>query len=255
MSNVHAKFQSVWTAFGDRLGGTVVNTPAIDYVCSRTSVAFFNVGFLKRLTPTPDTLQEDVRSLDDIALAQEFPTFLGVTHTYLAQGMDAAAILEPLGWHPAFAITEMEAQEIVPTGRPSPFSRIERTESQQNRTLLCDINCHAYGIAPEAMHGIVDTPAFLPPGSHGYIGYFGEVAAATCLAFPHQGQEYLALVATLPEQKRRGAAIAIVEHAFREAMRESGNRRALLHATDAGAPVYEKLGFVRGERFTLFAKG
>jgi hypothetical protein len=54
---------------------------------------------------------------------------------------------------------------------------------------------------------------------------------------------FLALVATLPGKQRKGYAEATVRKALYEGYRATGLKRTVLHASDAGFPVYERLGY------------
>ncbi|HOD05671.1 MAG TPA: GNAT family N-acetyltransferase [Anaerolineaceae bacterium] len=53
---------------------------------------------------------------------------------------------------------------------------------------------------------------------------------------------YILSVFTHPDWRRRGVATALMQ-AILDYLRAKGIRRACLHASDAGRPVYEKLGF------------
>jgi predicted acetyltransferase len=54
---------------------------------------------------------------------------------------------------------------------------------------------------------------------------------------------FLALVATLPGKQRKGYAEATVRKALYEGYPATGLKRTVLHASDAGFPVYERLGY------------
>jgi GNAT superfamily N-acetyltransferase len=70
-----------------------------------------------------------------------------------------------------------------------------------------------------------------------------------------QGLEgYILSVFTHPDWRRKGVATALMNAILAE-LRARGVRRACLHASDEGRPVYEKLGFeavVREMRLELF---
>jgi ribosomal protein S18 acetylase RimI-like enzyme len=89
-----------------------------------------------------------------------------------------------------------------------------------------------------------------------YFGWIveedGKLAASAGMLImdwpPHpmhpEGREraYLLNVFVEPEFRRRGLANALVEQCMKEAERR-GIRVVTLHSSDAGRPVYEKLGF------------
>ena len=67
---------------------------------------------------------------------------------------------------------------------------------------------------------------------------------ASCAAvLDVDGYRYVALVATHPTQQRRGFAEAAMRHALDAAASAHGERPTVLHATDAGRPLYARMGY------------
>ena len=66
------------------------------------------------------------------------------------------------------------------------------------------------------------------------------------------GYRYVALVATAPAHRRRGYADAVMRHALEAAASAYGERPTVLHATDAGRPVYERMGYTPISTHTLY---
>ena len=66
----------------------------------------------------------------------------------------------------------------------------------------------------------------------------------TCAAVLHvDGHRYVAWVATRPTHQRRGLADAAMRHALALARTERDGGPTVLHATEAGKPVYERMGY------------
>src|SRR5262249_37449751 len=59
----------------------------------------------------------------------------------------------------------------------------------------------------------------------------------------HDENLYLALVATRPSEQRKGYGEAVVRHALQSAYEATGLSRTILHASDAGMPVYRRVGY------------
>jgi len=68
------------------------------------------------------------------------------------------------------------------------------------------------------------------------------------------GLIYVALVATLPEYRRRGYAEAVMRKALGEASRAHGVERTVLHASDMGFPVYRDMGYRTVRKFDLYGE-
>jgi ribosomal protein S18 acetylase RimI-like enzyme len=84
-------------------------------------------------------------------------------------------------------------------------------------------------------------------GFGAWIHYLGRVAGqpvATATLFTNAGIAGIHNVGTLPDARRRGLAGALTLAALHEA-RSRGLQQAVLHASEMGQPVYERLGFRR----------
>jgi hypothetical protein len=67
------------------------------------------------------------------------------------------------------------------------------------------------------------------------------LGAACCASFGATG--WIGALGVVPRSRRRGTGAALTEAAV-QWLRERGATTVLLHATDAGRPVYERVGFV-----------
>jgi predicted N-acetyltransferase YhbS len=57
------------------------------------------------------------------------------------------------------------------------------------------------------------------------------------------GYRYVAFVATEPAHQRRGYGEAVMRHALDAAAAAHGEHPTILHATDAGRPIYARMGY------------
>jgi predicted acetyltransferase len=57
------------------------------------------------------------------------------------------------------------------------------------------------------------------------------------------GLRYVAMVATEPAHQRRGYGQAVMQQALVTAAARHGATASVLHATDAGRPVYQRMGY------------
>jgi len=76
-----------------------------------------------------------------------------------------------------------------------------------------------------------------------FVAEWGGRAVATATAVPYQGRfGWIGMVLVDPEARQRGIATRLVHHAI-EYLESAGCRCQKLDATEAGARVYEKMGF------------
>lgn len=83
-----------------------------------------------------------------------------------------------------------------------------------------------------------------------WVGYDRDTPLATAAAYHHGGVTLVENVAVMPQARGRGAGAAITAAAT---LHEPGCP-AMLIASDDGQPVYERLGFLRLERWTVWVR-
>jgi len=144
------------------------------------------------------------------------------------------------------------AGEVLPLPAPRhPALRFERVATEDHLSAYAGLNARAYGLpsedAREALRG-----SSLFRRAHAYIAYEGDRPVSCASAHPVDGCLFVALVATDPADHRRGFGEAVTRKALHEAGRATGLRRATLHATAAGRPVYERIGLRSTARMSLY---
>jgi ribosomal protein S18 acetylase RimI-like enzyme len=78
---------------------------------------------------------------------------------------------------------------------------------------------------------------------YSFVGYVDGKIVTTATVNPHRGNLYLASVATHPDYRNRGYAMAISKYALQRAQDATGANVSLLHASPEGKVVYETFGF------------
>lgn len=99
----------------------------------------------------------------------------------------------------------------------------------------------AYGVA--SFRSSIDRFVATQPDGLAVVEHDGAVVGAgCCLAYPDAGFGWVGLVATIPGFQRRGIATVVTEHLA--TVLAGYGCAAVLDASAAGAPVYERMGFV-----------
>ena len=83
-----------------------------------------------------------------------------------------------------------------------------------------------------------------------WVGYDGDTPLATAMSYQDGGVTLVENVAVMPAARGRGAGAAIV-HA---ATTTDPDATAVLIASDDGQPVYQRLGYLRIERWTVWVR-
>src|SRR5688572_10050523 len=84
------------------------------------------------------------------------------------------------------------------------------------------------------------------------VGLADGAAVSAAAVLMVDGYHYVALVATDPARQRRGYGELVMRHALELSARVHGHAATTLHATEAGRPIYERMGYVPIAANTVF---
>lgn len=84
-----------------------------------------------------------------------------------------------------------------------------------------------------------------------YIGYEKGKPVAISMLFKDEEYAGIYFVGTLPDHERKGYGTSVTQYAMQKGL-ERGCKEAILQATQAGEPVYDKIGFDNRGRIELF---
>jgi GNAT superfamily N-acetyltransferase len=104
------------------------------------------------------------------------------------------------------------------------------------------LNVEAHGMTPEDAEAMTCLELWRAP-NHGFLLYIDGSAVAAGSATFAEGVSYVGWMATRAEFRGRGYAEAILRHMDAFMKRKYSMTESVLHATEMGQPVYERLGF------------
>ncbi|MEV8372014.1 GNAT family N-acetyltransferase [Kribbella sp. NPDC056861] len=99
--------------------------------------------------------------------------------------------------------------------------------------------------------GSLYSASFLDGPSTVFVGYDGDVPLATATAHTAAGVTVVENVAVMPAARGRGAGASVTW----AATTHHPDQPAVLIASDDGQPVYERLAYLRVERWTVWVRG
>lgn len=214
----------------------------LDCIFSSIPVAFFNVGLVTERQVSADALRAHGERACSFAAGKGVPWLFVTTNETLAPGVDAAATLDAVGLTPIMALTGMVADRVAPASRVPDGLQLTRPKDETACASLLDVNSAAYGMDLEAGKSIMGRPEFWQP-HFPVLGLADDTPAVTSAVLMVDDYRYVALVATHPNHQRRGYADAAMRRSLEDAARAHGETPTFLHATDAGKPVYERMGY------------
>lgn len=240
-----------WSVFARRFPqGRVEHLDGVTVTWADVPLPFLNVAILD--SPCAD--RDDLRRRLDALLAHladaRHPWFAALCEEWAPEGW--RDVVAEAGLHEAMPLTGMVTERLVPPRRPAPALELRRVDDAAARRAVAELNNVAYGL-PYGMCDAVADERFWPDDMHGYVGSVDGVDVCTTSVFPALGTAYVALVATHPDHGRKGYAEHVMRHALEQAGAALDLPRTILHASDAGRPVYAAMGYDDTARFMLLS--
>lgn len=241
--------------------GDVVERRGVGLVAvfSHPTLSMLNATVMARRMDDLGALERCARAALRLGAERRWPWFFSLCREWLAPEVEAAAdeLLADLGLALEMHVTGMATDALVPPDA-SPVEmqawemRIIRTAAEAEAAGA--INLVSYGL-PAAWSADSVGRALVYGGDRvGCLAIAGadRTPVSTATAIPLDGRLYVALVATLPSWRRRGAAEQAMRFALAEAERRTGLRRTTLHATEIGRPLYQRMGYRSVARFSWY---
>jgi GNAT superfamily N-acetyltransferase len=201
------------------------------------------------------TLRRHLDAARAYAAARGQPWFAVVCTDRLPAGwQDVAA---EAGLHVAMPITGMVADALLPPRRPPPDLSLRRVGDEASRRAVAELHDRAYDL-PAGMCDCLAEKGLWPDDVFGVLGSVGGEDVSTATAWAQGEVLYVAMVATRPGHGRKGYGERVMREALRLAGAATGRdpaagARTILHATDAGRPVYAAMGYRDAARFVLLS--
>ena len=236
-------------------GADVRDLPGIAVRWADSRFPFWNCVTLTDVGTDPEQLARQLQRAAEVMRAKSRTGFAWIFEDLLDPAARAAlpAFAAEAGLEPAFSGTGM-AGDVLPLPAPvHPELRFERVTEPEQFAAYADVNSRAYGFpAEDGRDGVRGTELWRTE-VHAYLGLRDGEPVTAAAAMPCGGRLFVLLVATSPEVERRGYGEAVTRKALHEGGRATGLRRATLHATADGAPVYGRIGFRPTARMRYFS--
>jgi GNAT superfamily N-acetyltransferase len=210
-------------------------------------IAFFNLAVLTGSGLSAEVLGTRGGEACAWAAAQSVPWLLVVTHEQLAPGV--AATLKAFGLTAVMPLTGMIARTVAAAPAVAGL-QLTVPESDSGYAAIVDINGLSYGMDLGPSKGAIGSRTFWKD-HFPVVGVADGKPASSAAVLMVDGHRYVALVATDPALQRRGFGDATMRRALENAASAHGETPTVLHATDAGRPIYERMGYSRISTHTL----
>lgn len=86
----------------------------------------------------------------------------------------------------------------------------------------------------------------------GWIGYVRQEPVATCATVVSSGVIGMYTVGTMPHFRKRGYSELMMRYVLAETQSQTGLTTSILQATQAGYPMYHKMGYRKATQFSIY---
>ncbi|WP_437961132.1 GNAT family N-acetyltransferase [Sorangium sp. So ce119] len=252
----NAQFLAAWILFSQGLPGhRIEHTDGVTVVLSGTDMVLLNVATLSSPATDLQDLERRARWAVELARAGGVPWLFAMSDSWSPDG-DAGAtadLLARLGFQPAVSLTGMVADAIAPPQRAPSDLDLRRVADAETRAAIADLNAITYGVPIAAARASVAHEALWGDRAFGQVGYVGGQPVCSAATYIVEGIRYVGFVVTAAEHRRKGYAEAAMRGCLDDALRGTGFQRSVLHATDIGRPVYERMGYRAVTRFSFYS--
>jgi hypothetical protein len=234
---------TIWTSLVLDRGGQVSTDDGVCRMWADSTFAFWNTVTLTGVDVSADALSDQLSRAASFMRSRSQAGYLWLFEDLLSPHarQDLVRRATEAGLELAFSGRGMAGELSIPEPY-HPALEFRRVEDDDALAAYGEINALAYGMGSEAGRNALSDSKLWRRDAYAYIGY-RDGRPVTCAAtIGGHDSIFLALVATVPGEMRRGYGQAVTRKAIHEGIKQTGHRRVVLHATAAGQPVYERIG-------------
>ena len=218
---------------------------------------FFNLAATARRPASIRAFEDAVVTTSLWAGERRQPWMFALCHDLMGNLLgDCERALKEVGFAPMMPLTGMEANELLPPARNASAVEFVTETDASIADKVVRLNEAAYQMTfgePGSLP--LEQPGWWAPPSRmaTVVAHEGR-PVSSAVVLDAANTRYVALVATLPGEQRKGFAEAAMRNVL-ERSRDAGlNPRTYLHASAAGKPVYLRMGYEITAEYTLYMK-
>jgi GNAT superfamily N-acetyltransferase len=235
--------QAAWSSYAEGFPTRFAPTHAeMEFSCAGIGVPLFNLAY-------PKTKE----GIDGPGLEKLLGEFRSVLAPRGVPGLLIARTdrLESAGAGALFLMPGMVAGEFLPAQRELPREEIHEVRGAKMAAEIAKLNAEAHELTPEDAAQMSQEEIWRAP-NHGFLFYNdGQAVAGGAVSFV-EGASYVGWMATEAGYRGRGYAEAVLRHADSFMRRQYGVKESVLHATEMGRPIYERVGYRTVDEYAAY---
>jgi ribosomal protein S18 acetylase RimI-like enzyme len=240
------QFINAWSYFASVCPkGEVLEANELVITWSGIDNVFINTVFLTKPVYDDAELEAKIKVACDYAKKRSQPWWMVVAEDsvpeFLRPQLDE--VFARQGLIPLLRIAGMATEELLPSTTHSSILNCVSVNNLEMRRAVADINAISYNLPPAPFREALELDTFWQETVFGTLGFVENQPVSTATTFLINDEFYLGWVATLPDYRNQGYAESVIRHSLEQAAQRYGKKRTALHATPAGFPVYQRMGY------------
>ncbi|MEW5858149.1 MAG: GNAT family N-acetyltransferase [Cyanobacteriota bacterium] len=240
------QFINAWSYFASACPkGEVLEANELVITWSGTDNVFINTVFLTKPVYDEAELETKIKVACDYAKKRSQPWWMVVAEDsvpdFLRPQLDE--VFARQGLVPLLRMAGMATEQLLPSTTHNSKLNCVSVNNLEMRRAVADINAISSNLPPAPFREALELDRFWQQTVFGTLGFVENQPVSTAITFLINDEFYLGLVATLPDYRNQGYAEAVIRHSLEQAEQRYGKKRTALHATPAGFPVYQRMGY------------
>ena len=240
------QFINAWSYFARVCPkGEVLEANELVITWSGTENFFINAVFLAKPVRDEVELEAKIKVACDYAKKRNQPWWMVVAEDSVPEFLHPQLdeVFAQQGLVPLLRMAGMATEELLPSTTHNSKLNCVSVNNLELRRAVADINAISSNLPPAPFREILELDQFWQETVFGTLGYVENKPVSTAITFLINDEFYVGLVATLPDYRNQGYAEAVIRHSLEQAEQRYGKKRTALHATPAGFPVYQRMGY------------
>ena len=237
-------FVATWQGYAEAFPSRErITHPEMEIAFAGIGVPLFNLAFPKRAG--------SLRREGLARLTGEFGKILARRGVPGLLFVRSGQVEEGAGVEPLLRMPGMVAGELLAPHRKLPECAIREVAGGEMAEEIARLNVVSHEMELKDAKELTCAALWRAP-HHGFLLYEDGQAVAGGAASFVEGVSYIGWMATLPEYRGRGYAEALLRHMDAFMRRRYGVKETVLHATEMGKPIYERMGFQFVDEFAAY---
>ncbi len=249
------QFINAWSYFASVCPkGEILAANELVIAWSGTNNAFINTVFLTKPVYEEAELEAKIKVACDYAKKRNQPWWMVVAEDWVPHPQ-IDEVFARQGLVPLLRIAGMATEQLLPSTTHSSKLDCVSVNNLEMRQAVADTNAISYDFPLAPFRAALELDEFWQETVFGTLGYVENQPVSTATTFLIEDEFYLGWVATLPNYRNQGYAQAVSRHSLAQAAQRYGEKCTALHATPAGFPVYQRMGYRPTAYFRTYALG